>query len=143
MYAELNLSTTKTARQLEKFEKKERRERRTILTTSSPGSDEALSFKKVLSRGKYEYNSDILTFIRDAYEHKPEKNKTWLDVEAMLYVVFPDAYSAIYDMMISRLYYRKSERQCLPSYNFCRRRGNPITLSSSMHFVYSTLWICR
>ncbi|KAL6513653.1 hypothetical protein OROHE_019513 [Orobanche hederae] len=123
------VSTAKTARQLEKIEKKERRERRTILTTSSPGSDEALSFKKVLSRGNYDSSSDILTFIRDSYEHKPEKNKTWLDVEAMLYVVFPDAYSAIYDMMISRLYYRHSTQEVTPTMppiiQFLQAEGEP------------------
>ncbi|XP_074366719.1 uncharacterized protein LOC141707447 [Apium graveolens] len=77
----------------------------TRVDTAEPSSL-AFILKPLYTRGKntlYTNVEAIRSFHKYAYEHKPDSCSLWLDVEKVLYYVFPEAPASLYEMIIDRL----------------------------------------
>lgn len=79
----------------------------TRIDTAEPSSL-AFILKPLYTRGKntlYTNTEAIRSFHKYAYEHKPDSCSSWLDVEKVLYSVFPEAPASLYQMIIDRLHF--------------------------------------
>ncbi|XP_074366718.1 uncharacterized protein LOC141707446 [Apium graveolens] len=95
----------------------------TRVDTAEPASLASM-LKPLYTRGKYTSYTNteaIRSFHKHAYEHKPDECSSLLEMERVLYSVFPEALASLYEMAIDLLHFSSNStvitdtRDSLPS----------------------------